>query len=393
MILAPYRALLGRPGVARLVLAGILGRAPVGIVSIAVVLLVHSATGSFAAAGVVDAAFAVASAVGNPLLGRLVDRAGQTRVLGFSAVLHGVSLGALVAVADGHGATAVMAFCAAGAGATVPPLSASLRTLWPGLAGDEHELSTAYALESVSVELFFVLGPAACGVLIALGSPAAATLAAVGLTLAGTALFATAGPSRRWRAERAERSRAGALASPGMRALVLAIIPEGVAFGVLGVAVPAFAVRHGHPAAAGWLLAAQALGSAAGGLWYGARTHRSPLARRFAVLFALFALGLAPLALAHSLPALALLLLLGGLALAPLAAVGFELVARLAPAGTSAEAYNWAITALVSGTALGAALGGGVVQSSGERWGLLVAAGAAAAGPVLALLGRKALAA
>lgn len=391
-MLAPYRALLRRPGVARLVLAGVVGRAPVGIVSIAVVLLVHSATGSFAAAGAVDAAFAVASAVGNPVLGRLVDRAGQTRVLALSAVLHGLSLGALVAAALGHGPTALMAFCAAGAGATVPPLSASLRTLWPRLARDEHELSTAYALESVSVELFFILGPAACGVLVALSSPAAATFVAIGLTLAGTALFATAEPSRRWRAQRAERPRAGALASPGMRALVLAIVPEGVAFGILGVAVPAFAVHHGHPAAAGWLLAAQALGSAAGGLWYGARAHRSPLARRFAVLFALFALGLAPLALAGSLPVLALILLVGGLALAPLAAVGFELVGRLAPAGTSTESYNWAITALVSGTALGAALGGAIVQASGERYGLLTAAGAAAVGPILALLGRSALA-
>lgn len=391
-MLAPYRALLRRPGVARLVLAGIVGRAPVGIVSIAVVLLVHASTGSFAEAGAVDAAFAVASAVGNPLLGRLVDRAGQTRVLAVSALLHGLFLAALVAVADRHGATALMAICAAGAGATVPPLSASLRTLWPGLAGDENELSTAYALESVSVELFFILGPAACGVLIALSSPGAATLAAVGLTLAGTALFVTAEPSRRWRAERAGRPRAGALASPGMRALVLAIVPEGIAFGVLGVAVPAFAVRHGHPAAAGWLLAAQALGSAAGGLWYGARTHRAPLARRFTVLFALFALGLAPLALAGSLPVLALILVVGGIALAPLAAVGFELVGRLAPAGTGTESYNWVITALVSGTALGAALGGAVVQASGERWALLVAAGAAGAGPLVALLGRRALA-
>jgi MFS family permease len=391
-MVAPYRALLRRPGVARLVLAGIIGRAPVGIISIAIVLLVHSATGSFAAAGVVDAAFAVASAVGSPLQGRFVDLAGQTRVLALTAILHGLSLGALVAVALGHGATGAMAGCAAAAGATVPPLSASLRALWPELAADERELSTAFALESVSVEAFFILGPAACGVLVALSSPAAATLAAVGLTLAGTALFATSGPSRRWRSACSERPRAGALAAPGMRALVAATVPEGVAFGVLGIAVPAFAVRHGHPAAAGWLLAAQAVGSAAGGLWYGARAHRSRLVTRFTVLFALFALGLAPLALAGSLPVLALTLLAGGVVLAPLAAAAFELVDRLAPPGTSAESYNWVITALVAGTALGAALGGAVVQGPGERWGLLVAAGAAAAGPLMALAGRHALA-
>jgi MFS family permease len=391
-MIEPYRALVRRPGVARVVLAGIIGRAPIGIVSIAIVLLVHSASGSFAAAGVVDAAFAIASAVGSPLQGRWVDMAGQTRVLALTAAVHGISLGALVAVALGHGPTGTMALCAVAAGATVPPLSASLRALWPSLARDEAELSTAFALESVSVEMFFILGPAACGALVAVSSPAAATLAAVGLTLAGTALFATSEPSRRWRAAPLDRPPAGSLASPGMRALTAAIVPEGVAFGVLGIAVPAFAVRHGHPAAAGWLLAAQALGSAAGGLWYGARVHRSPLGTRFTVLFALFALGLAPLALAGSLPVLALILLVGGVVLAPLAATGFELVERLAPPGTSAESYNWTITALVAGTALGAALGGAVVQGPGERWGLLVAAGVAALGPLVALLGRRALA-
>jgi predicted MFS family arabinose efflux permease len=68
------------------------------------------------------------------------------------------------------------------------------------------------------------------------------------------------------------------------------------------------------------------------------------------------------------------------------------LVDRLAPPGTSAESYNWVITALVAGTALGAAIGGAVVQGPGERCGLLVAAVAAAAGPLMALAGRRALA-
>ena len=46
-------------------------------------LLVHvqHLTGSFAAAGVVNGAYGLALGVGGPLLGRLVDRRGQTSVL------------------------------------------------------------------------------------------------------------------------------------------------------------------------------------------------------------------------------------------------------------------------------------------------------------------------
>jgi MFS family permease len=365
---------------------------PLGIVNIAAVLLVQHATGSFADAGVVDGALALAAATAAPIQGRLVDTVGQTRVLAFSSTAYAVSLGALVATALGHSGTAAMAVAGACAGGSIPPLSGSMRALWPALAGDERRLAAAFALESVAVEVFFVAGPALCGLLVAVASPQAAVLTAAGLAVTGTALFATAPASRDWRpTPRGEGRRVGALAAPGMRALVLCVVPEGMAFGILGVAVPAFAVRHGSPAAAGWLLAAQAAGSAVGGVWYGARRWQRPLARRFTELFALFALGLVPLALARSVGVLAALLALGGLSLAPVTAAGYELVGRLAPQGTSTEAYTWLISGTVAGAALGAAVGGFVVQGASGAAGFLAASAAAALGPAVALAAHRQL--
>jgi MFS family permease len=376
------------------VLAALVGRIPIGIVSVAVVLLVQRATGSFADAGIVDAALALAAAVAAPAQGRLIDSLGQTKILALSASVYALSLAGLVSAALGHADLVVMTVAGAVAGASMPPLSGSMRTLWPILVGDERRLAAAFALESVAVELFFLAGPALCGVLVAIASPAAAVLAAAGLVLVGTALFATAPASRRWRpVHDAARTAGGALTSPGMRALALCILPEGMAFGILGVAVPAFAVRHGTAAAAGWLLAAQALGSGAGGLWYGTRRWSRPLTRRFAELSGLLALGLLPLALARSVGVLAALLVVGGVALAPATAAGYELVGRLAPAGTTTEAYTWLIAATVAGSAIGAAVGGFVVQGTGSpATAFLVATAAAALGPLVAVLARRSLA-
>src|SRR3954470_13053198 len=73
--------LLRAPGVGRVVAAGLVARLPLGMEALGVVLLVRDAGQSYAAAGVVAASSALATAVGTPVLGRLIDRVGQTRVL------------------------------------------------------------------------------------------------------------------------------------------------------------------------------------------------------------------------------------------------------------------------------------------------------------------------
>ncbi len=91
-----YRTLFGTPQVSRLVPAAMIGRAPVGMMGLALVLLVRQAGESYATAGLVVAAYAVSAGVTAPLVGRLIDRVGQTRVLLACAV---GCLGAFVALA------------------------------------------------------------------------------------------------------------------------------------------------------------------------------------------------------------------------------------------------------------------------------------------------------
>ena len=280
------------------------------------------------------------------------------------------------------------------AGASMPPLSSSMRALWPELAERAGvPITSAFAFESVMVEGFFILGPLVAGSLIALGSPTLAVLVAAGASLGGSVVFATSPTSRAWASEEtAARSRLGPLRSTAVLVLLAICLPAGIAFGILSLALPSFAVAAGAPGATGVLWALQAVGSAVGGLWAGARIWRLAAERRYAIFATAFAVGLAPLVLADDLVTLSGLIALSGLALAPVTAVGYELIDRAAPAGTATETFSWIITANVGGAAIGAAIGGRIVQQHGSDWGFVIATAAALIAAVIAWGGQRTLA-
>src|SRR3954470_14081234 len=73
--------LLRAPGVGRVVAAGLVARLPLGMEALGDVLVVRGRGQACAGAGVVVAASALATAAGPRVLGRLIDRVGQARVL------------------------------------------------------------------------------------------------------------------------------------------------------------------------------------------------------------------------------------------------------------------------------------------------------------------------
>lgn len=393
MSLGRYWSLLRHPGIPRLVVSVLIGRIPIGIFSLAIVLLVRQETHSFAQAGVASAAWALGAGLVAPLQGRLVDRFGQPAVLIPSTLLNATAVAAFVLGARADAPMWMLVVFAWLGGAALPPLGACMRSIWADtFADDAGSRNTAYTFESMIAELFYIVGPAITTLLIAVSSPSAALLAAIGLSAAGTIGFATAALSRRWRSAHAERPRAGALAAPGMRTLMLAIVPTGLAFGVLEVAMPAFAVEQGHSAGlAGIFLSAMAVGSLIGGLWYGARRWSGPIVSRFIGLEVLFTLGLLPLLIADSIGSMVVLMAIAGLALAPSAAAGYLVVDHIAPPGTVTEATTWVMTANVAGGALGAAIGGVVVQDVSVQAALAVACAGPAIGTVIAVLRRHSL--
>jgi MFS family permease len=168
-----YRAVLGRPGAARLLASSLLGRMPVGMITLATVLTVRGATGSYAVAGAVTGAYAVANSLIAPVHGRLIDRFGQTRVLLPCSTLLALSLLGLAAGATLGAPVALLAVCAVLAGLGMPPLSASGRALWGTLLGRGDALQAAFALETTAQELIFILGPLLVGLCVTVLAPAA----------------------------------------------------------------------------------------------------------------------------------------------------------------------------------------------------------------------------
>jgi MFS family permease len=360
---------------------------------LALVLLLRGEGFSFAEVGVVGGASGIAVGLTAPLLGRAVDRVGQTRVLAAAACATLAADSALVVAALGGAGVELLTPLAVLGGATTPPVSPAMRALWPELVGRER-LDTAFAYDALQLELFFVAGPLLVVAIAGATSPAAAFLTAALMHATGAAAFAVAPASRRWRpAAREGRTLAGALSRPGMRVLVAALVIAGVSAGALEIGIPAFAEREGSRADAGWLFALWAAGSLAGGLWYGARTWRLPAARRFLLVSGGLAAGLAPLPFASSLPMFAVLVVVAGLGLAPSTAAAYSLIGELAPEGSVTESYAWQIVGYVFGGACGAWLAGIFVDELGVVAALGLGPVAAAGTVLVALAGRKSLSA
>ncbi|HEY6762930.1 MAG TPA: MFS transporter [Baekduia sp.] len=357
---------------------------------IAIVLFLREHTGSYAAAGAVAAAFGLAVGVTGPLLGRLIDRRGLTPVVVPATLLHAVCMVALVVCGLSDAPLGLLVVLAALAGAFIPPLGSISRSLWPRILADEDPglLSTALALEGVLIEVIFVTGPLLTALLAAVWDPAIALILSPILLVTGLAGFLVQPPVRSWRiSDDAQRHGLwGALRSPGIRTLVLCTLPMGFCFGAMEVTLPAFSEDHGARGLSGVLVATWSLGSAIGGLAYGARSWPGAPGRRYARLAALLPLGYLPLAAAPSLAAMFPLALLAGCCIAPTLTAGNQIAGEVAPAGAETEAYTWPITSLVVGLAIGNTVAGALVEAVDWRAAFLAAAAGAATSALLATL-------
>ena len=389
-----YARILRTPGVALIVLATLVARLPIGISGLAILLYVREVTGSFAAAGLSTGALALGSALGAPLQGRVVDRRGVGMLVPLAAV-HASGLLAVWAAGTAGAAAPVLAALSLLAGAAIPPVSSVLRSRWPYLLAERPELiGGAFALDSVLLEIVFVVGPLLTTVVVATVGPQYALIVAAACVLAGTLMLLTGlkgrpGPERS--AAGGSAFGLGALADRGLRTLVFASLPVGFALGSVEVVVPAFSEAEGSKELAGVLLAMWSIGSGAAGLAWGAAATRFSLLDAHLRFAWLLPLAIAPLALASSPLAMGVLVILAGLPIAPLIASRNQLVERVTPVGTATEAFTWPLTALVAGVSLGAAAAGAVVESSSWTTAVLVATGVAALGATVVVIRRGTL--
>jgi MFS family permease len=376
--LARYAALLEAREMRLTIAVSTIGRLPIGITGLAVLLLVQTATGSFARGGAATACYVIGLAIVAPALGRLIDRTGPRRTLLACSVAFPAALLCLVAAVRAGAPPILILALGAAAGAAFPPITVCMRSYFKQRLTDDTLLGTAYSLESVLIELIFIVGPMIVALFVAAASPAAAVVFAAATGSIGTLLFLRSPALRAWRIEpRSASNLLGPLAQPGFPALVGIVLCYSTAFGLLEIGMTAYATERGNAALAGVLLGLMSAGSAAGGIAYGSRSWHVPLMRQFALMLALMGAGLGVLALPWAPWAFAFLSLLAGVVVAPALIIQSMLVAKTARAEHMTEAFTWSASALLCGVGIGMAAGGGLLEYF--RSPAVLAAGAAAA--------------
>ena len=346
-----YGELWRLPSAPLLIVAGIIGRLPAGVAPLALLLFLADRTGSYAVGGLAVGIYGLATAATAPVLGRIADRRG------FTPILIGTGIGYPLAT-----------------GALMPLLSSSLRALWSELTegpdGDSVR-QTAFALDAIAMEIVWMTGPVLVAAAVALSSaasgPAIALIGAAVLGLAGSLAVAISRPSRRWRPRAVQPGthRRNPLRARGMAPALVAAFALLFGSGAIEAGVAGFAGEQGEPALSGVLLAVWSVGSALGGLWFGAQRFAASTVTQYRWTLLACAVGTVPLAFLGNAWLLGAVLFLGGTAFAPAITVQNSLVATLAPAGTLTESFTWLTTVSYAAVAGGTAIGGALVDRPG----------------------------
>lgn len=377
LVLSTYRIALRVPGAARFSATGFVARMPVAMIGLGIVLLVSERTGSYAAAGVLSAAFQLPAALGAVATSRWIDRLGQNRLLPWLALIHALFLLGFVFAVEQGWSLLMQGVVVAVAGIAQPAIGAMVRARWAFVAPDARVLRSAFAWESVVDELVFSIGPPITALIafnVGLPLPlvlAAALVMAGGLGLAlqrrtqPTPRPAHATPHSHGSAAEAGRKQRTA----GLPLVVAAALGIGSVFGSYEVSVVAFTQQAGSPGASGLVLGLWAFGSMLGGIWFGARQWSMALGRQMLLLPAILTLALLPALVAPTVALLAMATALGGVAIAPTLIASFSLTERLVPSDRLTEGLTWTNSGLAVGFSAGTALAGILVDSYGTTAG------------------------
>ncbi|MBT2548657.1 MFS transporter [Arthrobacter sp. ISL-65] len=401
-----YRELLAVRPIRRLLAVGMIARIPHSAAGVLLTLHIVLALGEgYAAAGTAAAVMTIGIALGAPWRGRRVDTAGLRTALIPSVISETVIWSIVPHVSYQW----LLPLVFVGGLLTLPIFSVVRQSL--GVLADGDQRRTAFALDAVSTEMVFMIGPAA-GAVVATSGNSVLGLTAVGVStsLAGLFLMWFNPPTRSAvRSESCEadeqvaaevavvaaapahlQEAAAELGPAAAGSRRRAVLRRRVAhsFGWFTAAVAAvFAVAGG----AGMVLSGTDVGivaaletggrqgeigvvflfwcaaSVVGGLVYGAM-HRpvSPIL----LLLGMAALTI-PMGFATDTLTLSLLSLLPGLLCAPVLSAASEKVAELVDEARRGEAMGWYGSALTAGVALGAPLAGLFIDSIGAAGGFV----------------------
>jgi len=375
--------LLRTPGVARLLFAQLLARFPGGMLSLGLLIHIEGIFHSYGAAGLVLASLSLGQAVSGPLTSRWMGAWGMRPVLILTTSICAVALGVLafgtMLPLPGFMAVALVT------GLSFPPIQPAVRTIYPKVV-NSRQLTPLFSLDASAQEIIWVAGPVLVTFVATQVSTTAGILMSLVFLVGGGAWFISSPELGRVRIPQSKRRFGVVLARPSVLLITLTGILLVGSFAAIEAGVVSM-FGDGSPEA-GFVLAAFALSSLAGGLAFG-HLPVGPwaLARRIAVIFAGAVLAI----FAFEFWTIAGALLIAGLCVAPALAVMFGAVSATVRFSDTAEAYGWVGTGQLLGAGLGSAVAGFLIDSEGADGGFITAAVLAGAAVLLAAVFHRAI--
>lgn len=415
---SPYARLFSIPGTKAFCASGAVARLPMSMMGLGIVLALNHMYDNWTIAGVMSAAYVLATAAVTPLYARLFDRFGQRKVgpviltvqiivmLGFAfAALMRVPIPLLFVLA------VVM-------GMTQFSFGALVRTRWAYVldrAGKGELLNTAYALESAIDEIVFIFGPILAAFLAASVHPVSQlfvpTLACafggavffalrdtqppvlreitvvaadtddadVRLAAGGAAANGTAGTAAsanrfdldRLKTDGRDRNKRNVLTYAGVLPLLAVFIVFNMAFTAFDTSMTAVMKSLHLDSVLGVQLAMLAVGSCMGALVFGSRELKGSRWRHMIMFLALMTAGFVVIHLCQgNLIVMGLVEILTGLTISPVFASGNLLVKETVPEESLTEGLSWVSTAGTMGASFGSMITGIVLDHFNPSVGL-----------------------
>jgi MFS family permease len=365
--LAPFKHVLLLPRVRPLALLMFFARMPPAATG--VILTLHVAVTldkGYGAAGLVGAAGTIGMGLGAPLMGKLVDERGLRAMLAISVTSSAAFW--LAAPLMGYWVLLVSSFLVGLLG--VPMMSIGRQVITALVP--EHQRRVALSVDSISVELSFMGGPA-LGVFVATEFSTSAALMFIGVsTLVAGVLLYWANPPMVHEDEVVDGPKPRVFEWLRGRIVGVLIVCIGATVCLAGMEVAAIAsLEHiGEASSLGIVFFAMCAASIVGGLVYGG-VKRSP---SVLVLLGVMAACEIPVGLGHgSVLWLCLLLIPMNLTVAPLIAASGEHISRLAPPTARGLAIGLQGSAFTVGGAIGSPLAGVAIDHGGAPLGFAVA--------------------
>ncbi|GAB3914744.1 MFS transporter [Kibdelosporangium lantanae] len=367
LLVERYRRILALPGVPTLMILMFVARIPMTAVTMTLTLHVALTLGrGYGAAGLVGAAGTVGIAVGAPLLGRVVDRFGLRPMLLITTIGETAFwlLGPMMPYSVLLVASLVNGLV------TIPAMSIGRQAIAALVPEDQRR--TAYSLDSIIVELCFMVGPlVAVALSTQVSTTSAMTVIGVGTAVVGTALYVFNPPVRgKEEQDAGERPPRQEWLTSRMVGVLLA--GTGAVFVLAGTEVSAIALlrARGEVEWVGTCFLFLCLASLLGGLWHGA-THKS--LPQVTLMALLGALTIPVVFVDASWWVLGLALFPASAMCAPTIASTGEEVTRLAPVAVRGVAVGLQSSALTLGAAAGSPVVGFVVDHTFPGLGFVAA--------------------